>query len=465
MKPTAPICLYCPNPAASQEHIFPASLGGLRPRRGILCGECNNTFGPLVEALVEEIGPLCGMLGVANTRTGTKAVTRLESDSGPLVFDERGRPALEKPQVVHEKLTETGTKEVLINFSSERQYQQWLESERRQGRSPKQLSRVEQVRYLTSPPRLKVSIGSEEARRAVAQVAYNVVAHISPSMARESGFQALRDYVRNGTDRVPRTVEFVSILPDQLQDPLFDFGHQIFVAQEGHAITGLVRLFGALDFIVRLGKSIGLWNDVVVDIDPLALRAPEDMHVREFAGKLSTLRKHVLPDEPKALVEPLRNLMERIGQRQWRLDTDPLLKDLNLLRANGRADDRRKVAGLLDDYSTRVRELALTLHKRVLVLAEKRTSESDDDRFVRSCLGAFVHMLEEADPRHPTGISLNARVALSYLMQQITEVIVEELSKGPIEQETLDSILRGAIGQRAVWHGILELGFQAGGLS
>ncbi len=450
-------CLYCSKQADSKEHILPASLGGHRERRGILCADCNSAMGPLVDALVSEIGPLSGMLGVSNTRTREKIRARLESDSGPLTLDERGRPALEVPQVLTERLRGDGKKVVQMNFSSERQYQEWLQSERHQGRSPKQLSRVEQVRYLSDSPVLKFSIGCEASRRAVAQIAYNLLAHIAPSVAREPGLQGLRDYIRHGNDGTPRTVELLAIPRERIVGPRFEFGHQILVAQDGNAISSIVRLFGTLDFLVRMGESARQFKGVVADIDPLASGAPRDFECRELSHGLSELDKYTLPDSADAVAGPLSNLLERIRERQWRLDTAPLLVRLNELRTKGVPIDRDNLRLLLGDYSSRVRDLAFGLDAATAKLAQERTSGRDGGAGVRLRLNAFVQILRASDPSDPSGLTEAARGALDYAMQQVTEVAHEELVRGELTEPILDSILRGVLGEQAILEGVLKL--------
>ena len=61
-------CNICGEPAKSNEHIFPAALGGRRTNRGIYCHDHNTSFGKLVARLEPQLAMMNGALEVRPDR-------------------------------------------------------------------------------------------------------------------------------------------------------------------------------------------------------------------------------------------------------------------------------------------------------------------------------------------------------------------------------------------------------------
>ncbi len=56
--------IICGDSAGSQEHIFPAALGGRRTSKGIYCGLHNEGFSPLAAFLSRQLELLNALLSV-----------------------------------------------------------------------------------------------------------------------------------------------------------------------------------------------------------------------------------------------------------------------------------------------------------------------------------------------------------------------------------------------------------------
>lgn len=57
-------CIICGKRAGSQEHVFPAALGGRRTNKGIYCGPHNNGFSGLASAINAQLKPINALLAV-----------------------------------------------------------------------------------------------------------------------------------------------------------------------------------------------------------------------------------------------------------------------------------------------------------------------------------------------------------------------------------------------------------------
>lgn len=254
-----PPCHFCGREFEnlSEEHIFPAALGGRLIVRNCSCTECNNGFSEFETPLARELAPLRLLLRIPDRRGNPPQV-----DATAKTKDNQYEARIKSDGSVQIKPVVTvvpgpnGSKEIVFQFATEQQKEQM----RRDAQAGK-------IQLLESEPgeeqeaEIHVSgdlkfIGSSEGLRTAAKIGYTTLARVAGVVfASGPAFSVVRDYIKtgNGTPCVRLFIHeyflgAVETGPHQ---------HSVIIAgrHDKHRVDAIVRLFGGLAYFVALSDT------------------------------------------------------------------------------------------------------------------------------------------------------------------------------------------------------------------
>lgn len=452
-------CIFCGAATGSREHMFPAGLGGRRMNKGILCGPCNEKFSHLDAILVQQLQVINGFIGVRPDRANMPKPARVGTGEDAFLLDRTGRPALAASRVRADEVQPDGQRHVSMEFSNERQVQEWIAEQRAEGIEVTQTSRSEKQRYF-HPVHVEWSFGGNDAFREIGRIALNFLAHHLPDVARSVSLRPFKDFVEgNRTLRADeqRHVWYAQEDAWPLPPPVFAFGHQVLLRCDTPTgeTYGRVRIFGTFDLFVWFGRLDTVPEvALLVDIDPLAEHPPDDLRTTRLESPLPppTIVPPITDDSAAHLGQLLgrrvRDLFSRVHARQWKLGTAGLLNEINSTRELPVVDRANRIAQLLAPQDGRV----LLLGRHVVEQLKQRGHDSDS-AFVAS----QIEPLLLTDPESLDGLSAVARDALQHARRRLAKRIAEELDTGPIEDARLRLLLEGGPGAFEVGSALAEL--------
>lgn len=274
-------CIFCGAEMGSREHTFPASLGGRRMNKGILCGTCNGKFSPLDALLSRQLAFINGVIGVRPDRSSEPRPAQAHATEGPLLIDQTGKPSFATPRVIEDAQQPEGGKRVVVEFANERQRQKWVAEQRASGLKVKQESIAVGQRFLSDPIPIQWSFGGNDAFREIGRIALNFLAHRRPEVARLEALAEFKEWVE-GKRLLKmggrRFVWYAPLASFPVPDSPFKFGHQVLLVIGGNGIYGRVRFFSTFDLFVWFGKFPDCPQEATIfDIDPLAENPPNDL--------------------------------------------------------------------------------------------------------------------------------------------------------------------------------------------
>src|SRR5208282_4134903 len=245
-------CIICGGATGSREHIFPAALGGRRTNKGIYCDAHNNGYADLAGILsnqLEAINALLGVRGDHDTQPHSTIVT--DEVSGRKVKLSGSKVGLAGPEIVIDTEVD-GVRRVTGNFGNERQVQDWIESERAQGRDV-QIVKRQLVEQYASGGNVRLMLGGPKGLRAIGYVAQTFLAHHFPAIARSSALDTFKDYTLQKTDGDFVWWDYEA--PLNLPPNTFNFGHRFLIGLDAASgsIYASVSLFSALHFAILFG--------------------------------------------------------------------------------------------------------------------------------------------------------------------------------------------------------------------
>lgn len=427
--------------------------------KGILCAACNEGFSPLDDALAQQLSDLNGLIGVRRDRDDAPRPARAQADEGKLLIDHHGRPGLDGPRVVRDEPLPDGRRSVGVEFPNEQAAQRWIAQQRALGRDVQTLQRSAGQRFPSQGAAISWSFGGSDAFREIGRIALNFLAHQWPDVARHRGLRSFKKFVkgpspfRHALRRVipsicgrrarshPDWVWYSDADAFPLPTSPFAFGHQILLRVGDDGAYGRVRFFSAFDLFVWFGRLHGVQPEaIVVDIDPLADRPPDDVRfspvaTQQLPATIEVPKEH--PDVGGLLRSRMMELLRRVEDLQWAHSTTGLLDAVNAARtlpANDRVD---RIEHLLEPQRGRV----LFLSRHVAGEARAR-AQTDVERVTADQLDA----LTEGDPSTDDGLTPLSRAALCRATRALAEAIASELSRGPLDDARLRLLLAGGPG-------------------
>jgi hypothetical protein len=267
-----PRCHFCDREFEnlSEEHIFPAALGGKLILRNCSCTACNNGFSQFETPLSEELAPLRLLLRIPDRRGNPPQV-----DATAKTQDKEYQARIKSDGSVQIRPVVTvvpgpnGSKDIIFQFATEQQKEQM----RRDAQAGK-------IQLLESEPgegqeaEIHVSgdlrfIGSPEGLRTAAKIGYTTLARVTGvAFAGGPAFSAVRDYIKNGNSK-PCARLFIH----EYFLGAVDTGphqHSVIIAgrHDKRRVDAIVRLFGGLAYFVVLSdtyEGADFFNTLVYD--------------------------------------------------------------------------------------------------------------------------------------------------------------------------------------------------------
>lgn len=251
-----PQCILClqEKERLTDEHVFPAALGGVLVLGNSVCTECNNGFSKIEQPFAVELAPLRVLLKIpdrygkipqvaATVKTrGKEYEARVKSDGSVQI----------KP-IVTEIAGVKGTREFLYQFATERQ-----KAKLRQEAHEKGIEFVESGPGNPEGAEVHVGgeldfIGSAGGLRTASKIAYvGLAERAGVKIATSDSFSEIRTYVRKGAGN-PTSRLFVHerFLQAFQQGP---HQHSLILAarHDKGRVDAIVRLFGGLCYFVQL---------------------------------------------------------------------------------------------------------------------------------------------------------------------------------------------------------------------
>jgi hypothetical protein len=257
-----PQCLFClrevEKPAAddpfTDEHVFPAALGGVLVVVDGTCSTCNNGFSKFEQPFAEELAPFRFLLQIPD-RYGKVPHAEATLKTAERVYEGRvrGDGTVQAKPIVTEEKGESGAREFVHRFITERQKEKLQRLAKEKGQQLIEMGPGDPVTaevHIGGDLRV---IGAPEGLRTVAKIAYVGLAYIAGlTMATGNAFDEVRAYIRTGEGKSPIRL-FVNhgFMNACQQGP---HQHAIIIAarHDRKRVDAIVRLFGTLCYFVTL---------------------------------------------------------------------------------------------------------------------------------------------------------------------------------------------------------------------
>jgi len=244
------VCIFClkekPESELTDEHVFPAALGGVLVIKNGSCVTCNNGCSKFEQALATELVPLRRLLQIPDRR-GEVPHTPATVKVGEKEYEARVKSdgTVQLKPVVTEVLGSGGVREFIHQFATERQKEKLRAEAKEKGLQFIESGPGEPVRGEVHVGGELELIGTAEGLRTAAKIAYtDLVFRAGAKLAMSDAFNEIRAYILEGTGK-PTASVFVN-----------------YKLSEGRAtrasphdkkrVDAIVRLFGGLNYFVVL---------------------------------------------------------------------------------------------------------------------------------------------------------------------------------------------------------------------
>jgi len=249
-------CIFChaKSVALTDEHVFPAAIGGKLVVKRATCARCNHGFSKFEKPLLTELAPVRAFLRIKNRRgcvpeVQTTLRTPHEEYAGKLKSDGTVQPK----RTVTEVKKADGSREFVHRHLSDRQREDLIREAAEKGLRYEVLAPGESVRAEVHLGGNLDEIGSLNGLRTVAKIAYLGLAYLGGvRFALGDSFRKVRDFIMTGAGS-PATRQFANynFASEVAQGP---HQHSIMLAgrHDQKRVDAIVRLFGGLCYFATL---------------------------------------------------------------------------------------------------------------------------------------------------------------------------------------------------------------------
>ena len=450
-------CIICGKRAGSEEHIFPAALGGRRVNKGIYCGEHNKGFSHHVTALLGPLEFFNASYGVRSDHHKAPRPVEIVGNDGQRYQMLREHVEIAPPLPLTQTPELLGRK-VELKFANGAQREQWLAKQRELKFDVKIESAPLVARHFTMPLQVNLEFGTEEFLCAVAYVGLTYLAHYFPTIARQDGLDAIKSYIQ-GLSSLEGRVWWVDPKCFPLvSKPNFRRMHTVAISVSCTSCKAiaLVAFFGNILLAVDLGRvDVDHKMCITTHVNPLAeeprldvdinvVREPDiEIEVGTPEQGLQYLRSVVDGISPNPVVQ----ILTEINTEHRNELVKRFRPELDLVNAIPSADERQAaVCSIIDKESQRVFNL---LHAGVQGFIDDNV---DLDQHLLQRVAAVI----AADPSRPSGLSMVAELALAVAKTAIAHEILAQIDTGPVTDEQLGQLLFGSAGIEIVTRAVLS---------
>jgi HNH endonuclease len=252
-------CLFCPREEAhlTDEHVFPAALGGNLTVNGAVCAECNNGFSRGFEQYVVTRFAHFRRIFLIPDRYGRvpEVVVTAQVDGQELEAKLLRDGNVQLKPIVSVVPGEDGAREFVHQHVTENQKEKLRQEAKQKG--------FELIEETVPGQEAEISLAGDldfldapEMLRNVAKIAYTALAfRMGRDFAMKNVFDELRTYVRSGTGS-PKARLFLNdrFFKASEQGP---HQHSVVIAcrHDNGRVDAIVRLFGGLSYFVNLAEQ------------------------------------------------------------------------------------------------------------------------------------------------------------------------------------------------------------------
>jgi hypothetical protein len=238
----------------TDEHVFPAALGGNLVVKDGSCDSCNHGNSKFEQALAGELTPMRMLLQIPD-RYGKVPHTTATTITPAKTYDGRVKgdsTVVVKPLVSEEK-NEKGEREFVHRFLTDEQKEKLREQAKKKGQELIESGPGDPVTAEVHIGGDLMVIGSPEGLRTAAKIAYVGLVHlVGMKVAAGEAFKEVRQYILEGKpEGIARIFINKGYLQACQQGP---HQHSIAIAarRDKHRVDAIVRLFGELTYFVVL---------------------------------------------------------------------------------------------------------------------------------------------------------------------------------------------------------------------
>lgn len=254
-----PRCIFCLQefPKLTDEHVFPAALGGNLVVENSVCAGCNNGFSKFEQSLAKELTPIRLLLRIPD-RYGNVPPAAATAKTQQREYEARLKAdgSVQLKPIVTVVDGKDGSKEIVYQYATAQQKEVLRQKAKEKG-----FQLIESISDVGEEAEIHVSgdlkfIGSQEGLRTVAKIAYTGLAFQAgvPIVLGDS-FTQVRAYIKDGEGK-PSARLFVhkGFLTACQQGP---HQHSIVLAarRDKKRVDAIVRLFGGLPYFVNLSEN------------------------------------------------------------------------------------------------------------------------------------------------------------------------------------------------------------------
>lgn len=284
----AKLCIMGTCRAGSNEHVFPAALGGRRTNRQIYCTPHNNALGRHVAILEAQLSFMNAQLRIRHDRhDAPKAFLHTRPDGKE--YSILGQKIEElMPAVDLEKLP-VG-QQVKINISSMEAFERLREKATREHGLDLRIKSQEPPREIYNTERVQINLafGGKPSLQACVYLALTFFAQYFPKESRQDGLKRVKEFLlKDFTENASITEDWPEDIAwwdsrgpeDAIGKNPFRFGHTIAVgiSSATQRAYGYVSFFSVINCSVDLGPVTAQQDTmVVVSINPEANKAGDD---------------------------------------------------------------------------------------------------------------------------------------------------------------------------------------------
>lgn len=447
-------CIVCGGPAGSGEHIFPACLGGRRVNNSIYCEQHNNAYGGLAALLGNQLAFANAQFGIRNSRTKQiKPVEMTDAATGARYEFDGSNLKLVGPRVI----SQTDFEATIALPNDPEEVKKFVAAMEAKG--IKLQATGQPQKYHPGQLGISLSFGGPEGLRAVGYLAQTFLSHCFPDLARDPAMKPFIDYTLNGVGDDLVWWDFEA--PADLPPNAFEFGHRIIVgaAEERGIVYGRVSLFSTFDFAIAFysPSSPPRSCSVINDIDPMALKMPDDLkQLRSDAKAVGLVTRPVdLTQSLRAAIgngvagERQHQLMRRVTDYRRRCAAEDLLE--RIAAGADLPSKQRIVREYWNGESQRVhRLLDATLAD---LKAKPRPSDPGWNFLVRRLEAAT-----KRDEGTSSGLTPTAEAAIKIATTALCNAMNEAIKTSTLDQDRTEMLIEGGLGQHAATQAVVYAG-------
>ncbi|MGC1223644.1 MAG: HNH endonuclease [Candidatus Sulfotelmatobacter sp.] len=252
-------CIFCRVESAdlTDEHVFPAALGGDLVLKQGSCAGCNHGFSKFEKPLFTELAPFRALFRIPNRRGDVPEVeTTIRTDKKDYVGRLKADGSVQPKRTVTEIKNPDGTREFVHRFLTQLQKAKLLKEVSEKGLRYEESGPGDPVRAEIHIGGDLKEIGSLNGLRTVAKIAYVGLAYFAGvRLAIGDSFGQVRNFIMKGSG-MPAARQFVNYkFAEEVQQGPHQ--HSIFLAgrHDQKRVDAIVRLFGGLSYFVVLSNS------------------------------------------------------------------------------------------------------------------------------------------------------------------------------------------------------------------